>query len=126
MRLLKTNTKQYKENFKNYFNTLFLDHENENITNINSFLIYSKNEWNFTNNKKRIPNLQARFADYLQGLPYGFSFAYRCEILELAAELHELKKVPENKEDIIIKNFYNHCSAMFLKLADKEIINKLY
>lgn len=126
MSLLKTNSKKYQDNFKNYFVELFKDNTSGYINSIDEFLTHFNSEFNFDNNKKRIPNLQNRLASYLQGMPYGFNFCYNEDFLSLAAELHEIEKVPADKEKVIIKNFYNHCAAMFLKLANKETVNKLY
>lgn len=125
MKLLKTNTTIYKERFKNAINEMAANYEYENASTINGFLLCFNDEHNYLNNKKRIPNLQKRLADYLQGAPYWFSIHYFDDIIEFTEKLHECK-VPENKKDYVLSNFYNHFAYMLLKLADKDIVEKLY
>lgn len=124
MTLLKTNSNKYKANFKK-FATLEIQNYTE-LKNIDQFLVRFDHEYNFENNKKRYPNLQNRISQWLQGLPSGFSFCYSHEMLEFACLVHELPKIPVEKERAIIDNFYNHCAFMLLKLASKDIINQLY
>jgi len=124
MKLLKTNTKQYKSNFNKYF-TLMMQN-NEYCNTIDKLLLCFDSEYNYDNNKKRYPNLQDRLSEYLQGLPYGFDLCYNWQILDFAAQVHELPKVPENKEKIILKNIYSHCAMMILRLGDDYIIKDLY
>lgn len=126
MKLLKTNTNQYKNNFKTHFEAMFKDHTDGYIRNIDDFINHFDTDGNYQNNKRRLPNLQDRLADYLQGMPYGFNYCYNDDFLELTAELHEIKEVPAEKHKIIIKNFYLHCAGMFIKLADKKLIQSLY
>lgn len=126
MKLLKTNTNQYKDNFKNTLNTILRNYSDCYCENINDLLLCFNHEYNHSYNKKRFPNLQDRLSEYLKGLPYGFGFAYRYEILDFACLVHNLSKIPEDKEDIIIKNFYKHCAFMMLKLGDKTTVKELY
>ena len=124
--LLRTNTNQYKNNFKTVLNNVLLNYNDNYCENINDLLLCFNDEYNYENNKRRYPNLQSRLADYLQGLPYGFGFAYKYEILEFAAKCHGINSIPENKEDVIIKNFYNHCAMMILRVANKTNVEQLY
>ncbi len=126
MKLLRTNTNQYKNNFKTMLNNELLSQDDGYCENINDLLLCFNNEYNFDNNKKRYPNLQNRLSEYLAGLPYGFGFAYKHQILEFASSLHEIEQIPENKQDIIINNFYSHCAYMIIKLGSDEIIKQLY
>lgn len=125
MKLLKTNTNQYKDNFKKHITTMFYYNGGEFANTIDKFLICFNQEHNFEYNKRKFPNLQDRLADYLQGCPYGFNISYNYEILDFACVVHELSSIPEDKQDVIIENFYNHCSCMILRLADKQIIKIL-
>lgn len=126
MKLLRTNTNEYKNNFKTILNDYLLNYGDNYCENINDLLLCFNNEYNYENNKKRYPNLQTRLKEYLQGTPYGFGFAYKDEILSFAAEVHKIEKIPTNKEDIIISNFYNHCAAMILRIANKQTVKELY
>jgi len=126
MKLLRTNTNEYKNNFKTVLESYLFDDAHGYCENINDLLLCFNSEYNFENNKQRYPNLQNRIANWLQGMPSGFSFGYRNEILNFASEVHKIDKIPENKEDIIINNFYNHCAAMLIRLGSKQIVNELY
>ena len=125
--MLKTNTKIYKANFKKELNNVLLDYsDNGYCDNINDLVLCFNSETNNEYNKRRLPNLNERFADYLSGLPYGFNFTWREEILEFSALVHGIKEIPENKEDLIVNNFYNHCATMILRIADKTTVAELY
>jgi len=124
--LLKTNTNKYKNNFKTSLEATFKDSTFNEIKDFNDFLKAFDSEFNHNYNKRRLPNLCDRLADYLMGSPLGFNFIYGYQKLEFAAELHEINEIPKDKEDIIINNFYNHCASMILRLANKELVNKLY
>ena len=124
--MLKTNKKEYRNNFKTELNSILKDADNgENYCkNLNQLLIRFDEEYNYLNNKKRYPNLQKRLSEYLGGLPYGFNFAYKYQILEFAEIVHECK-LTEKQENRIIENFYLHCSFMILRLTSLDI-GKLY
>jgi len=75
---------------------------------------------NYPYNLQRIPNNQARLADYLMGLPFGFDFAnYR--ILELAKEWGGL---PENatkkQEDRILDNYWSFMALQLLQIKNNS------
>lgn len=120
--MLKTNTKKYRENFRKVLNRDLKEYDcGENYcSNIDQLLIRFDEEYNYKNNKIRYPNLQNRLKEYLQGLPYGFGYAYYHQILKFAEEVHQ-GKLTEKEEDKIIENFYNHCSYMILRLAKIDI-----
>ena len=125
--MLKTNSKQYVNNFKNEIEELMQDYSDyDKVKTLNGFLDCFNNEHNFERNKKRLPILQDRLADWLQGAPYWFSFVYKYEQLEFTEKLHECKIQSEKLEDKIIDNFYNHCACLILRIADKKVVSELY
>lgn len=128
MALLRTNTNRYKSNFKQVTESYLKGYGENCPETINDLLIAFNNEHNFEYNKHTIPNLQNRLSDYLQGCPYGFSFPYKHEIISFASEVHEMPiiDIPENKKDIIVENFFDHCALMMLRIADKKIVEQLY
>ena len=124
--MLRTNTNQYKNNFKEMLNNELLNMGDDYCENINDLLLCFNNEYNYENNKRRYPNLQNRLSEYLSGLPYGFSFGYKYQILDFEAALRQVDEIPASKQEGIINNFYNHCAYMLIKLGSNEIVNELY
>lgn len=47
-----------------------------------------ESEYNYTQNRQRIPNLQARVAEWLSGLALSVAYNY-CDIIALAEQWHE-------------------------------------
>ena len=82
-------------------------------------------EVNYENNKKRIPNLQSRFADYLMGLPTIFTVAFEnYKIIEIAKLWESIPvDASEKQEDKIISNWFNFISAKFFQLCNKNKVD---
>ena len=82
-------------------------------------------EVNYENNKKRIPNLQARFADYLMGLPNCFTVDFEnYKIIEIAKQWESIpQNATEKQEDKIISNWFNFISAKFFQLCNKNKVD---
>lgn len=82
-------------------------------------------EVNYENNKKRIPNLQNRFADYLMGLPTCFTVAFEnYKILEIAEKWESIPKdASEKQKDKILANWFNFISAKFFQLCKKNKVD---
>ncbi len=82
-------------------------------------------EVNYENNKKRIPNLQSRFADYLMGLPTCFTIAFEnYKIIEIAKQWESLPiNATEKQQDKIISNWFNSISAKFFQLCNKNKVD---
>jgi hypothetical protein len=126
MTLIKTNTNEFKSRFKNHFEAEFKELTDVYINSVDEFLQAFDNEANFENNKKRIPNLQKRLADWLMGQPYGFSYSYTHEQVELAKLLYQVDELPKQTEKTISENFYNFCALKFMQVASPEIVRKLH
>lgn len=128
--MLKTNSKKYRENF----NTLILESVIDEAGNefpsvgdaITEFIRRFEGEANHDHNKKRIPNLQMRIADYLQGLPFHFPF-YNNEILELDKRLREFDyDLPEKKQAQILDSYWEFLSVQLIRRIPAEKLGKLY
>jgi hypothetical protein len=119
--LLRTNTNEYKRNMEAYIFDC-INNEDEELLSIQSKLEYVISEFkrvaNYPSNIHNIPNNINRMADYLQGLPFDFAFDY-VDILKHSALLHNLGSIPKNKEDTIIKGWFNHIASNIFKLCDK-------
>lgn len=81
-------------------------------------------EFNFTNNKKRYPNLQCRFAEWLQGAPSALSIDfYNDDILKLAVSWGSISQnATERQEQKILDNYYNFMSCKFFQLCKQNKI----
>ena len=70
-------------------------------------------------NLKRIPNHQARLADWLMGLPIGIDFEHY-RIIQLAKEWQTIPQdASEKLEDKVIANWFNFMAFRILKLWEK-------
>ena len=128
-KLLKTNSKEYIKNVEEYiFNCIDLTYFelNQEVTNkkdilqlvwneIKSHSFYEYNLRRFKNNKIDV------VADYLQGLPSYINIDFEnWVILKVAAKLHNIDNIPENKEDIILNNWFIHMADKLIKLCIKH------
>ncbi|HXS59730.1 MAG TPA: hypothetical protein VN703_02840 [Candidatus Sulfopaludibacter sp.] len=128
---MKTNTNEFKAIIAVHLFDRLNDIENE-LKTPNEVAKYSyerfNGEYNHDYNKKRLPNLQNRVADYLQGLPFQLEFEnYR--IIELAKKWEQLpKNADDRQEDKILNNYWNFMAFQILKFwkANSMDISKLY
>ena len=121
-KLLKTNSKEFNEMYFKYIldSINFEDFDPKNDKEkMELFWIDFDQRANYENNKKRIPNLQNRIADFLQGLPYNFKFANH-EILEMAVNQKSLpKNYTEKQADKILENYWNFTAFKIIQLSKK-------
>lgn len=122
MKTLKTNTKEFNEMYFKYIldSINFEDFDPKNDKEkMELFWVDFDQRANYQYNKKRIPNLHDRIADFLQGIPYDFKFANH-EILEMAVSQ---KSLPENytekQADRILENYYNFTAFKIVQLSKK-------
>lgn len=101
MKLMRTNTKIYKHNILNYLKM--------NITDLRFFEEYD-------NYFSRETNHQNKLSEFLSGLPSYCDLPYtNHDILRETAMIHQIPRVPADKEQIVINNFFNHCAFFILK-----------
>ena len=118
--MLRTNTKKYQENFKNYFLEVIKSQDlPEDIKTdkekVNFIFERFNSEYNHVNNIRRTPNFQLRFAEWLQGLAINLPYNYN-DIIELAKKLLETDQL--KNEDTIIKNYWSFMAYQIIKLKD--------
>ena len=118
--MLRTNTKKYQENFKNYFLEVIKSQDlPEDIKTdkekVNFIFERFNSEYNHANNIRRQPNFQLRFAEWLQGLAINLPYNYN-DILELAKKLLETDQL--KNEDTIINNYWSFMALQIIKLKD--------
>ena len=118
--MLRTNTKKYQENFKNYFLVVIKSQDlPEDIKTdkekVNFIFERFNSEYNHANNIRRQPNFQLRFAEWLQGLAINLPYNYN-DILELAKKLLETDQL--KNENRIINNYWSFMAYQIIKLKD--------
>ena len=119
--MLKTNSKEYMSNIESYIFDC-IENEDQELLTIQEKLTYLFSEFkrvaDYPANLHNIPNNTERLADYLQGLPFSFEFS-NYNILLIAAKLHNIDVIPENKEDIIINGYWLHLATKLFQLKNK-------
>ena len=118
--MLRTNTKKYQENFKNYFLEVIKSQDlPEDIKTdkekVNFIFDRFNPEYNHANNIRRQPNFQLRFAEWLQGLAINLPYNYN-DIIEIAKKLLETDQL--KNENRIIKNYWSFMAYQIIKLKD--------
>ena len=119
--MLKTNSRKYQENFKKYILSV-IDSEDlpsETMTDkekINFVMDRFTNEHDFEYNKRKIPNTQERFGDWLQGGALNIPMYYD-EVLNLAKKLLETDTL--KNENRIINNYYSFMALQIIRLNEK-------
>ena len=120
--MLRTNTKKYQENFKNYFLEVlkndcdfFPEYIKTDKDRVNYVFVSFDRTYNYLNNIRRTPNYQERFAEWLQCLPLNLPYNYN-DIIELAKKLYETDQL--KNEDKIIKNYWLFMAFQIIKLKD--------
>ena len=118
--MLRTNTKKYLANIESHI----LDSIPQDGTpeeKLNFVFDAYEIEHNYEYNKRRTPNHQERFSDWLQGLPSAISIEWSSAgIIELAKELQEMREeYPPKLEARIIANYYSFIALHVMKLRDK-------
>ncbi len=123
--MLKTNSKKYLNNIQNYIldsiDGIEYDIKTETPTEKLDFLFDCfEVEFNYKNNQLRYPNLQDRFANWLQGLPSAINIPHQYnKILELSKKLLEVDTLSEKQENEIIKNYWSFMAFHIIKLKNR-------
>lgn len=123
--MLRTNSKKYLNNIKNYILDSIdgegYDIKTETPTEKLDFLFDCfEVEFNYKNNKLRYPNLQDRFANWLQGLPSVINLPYQeYEILQLSKIFFEVYTLTEKQKETIINNYWSFMAYHIIKLKNK-------
>ena len=78
-------------------------------------------EYNNEYARRRTPNQQERFGEWLSGLPSCINIpCYNYDILALAKDLQEIEgETKKSWEDAVLKNYWNFMAHHILKLNQK-------
>lgn len=114
-----TNTKQFRETVFNYLCGALYDFDRQDQASCAARLRDKfESEYNYSENKQREPNTQARVASWLSGLPLNVA-CYYSEIIEIAESWHDCK-LTESQKDRICENWFNFLAFKTLQLWDKH------
>lgn len=117
---VRTNSKVVREAVRQHILDS-VDDDGEEFDNVDEATNYMnerfKSEFDYENNKRRIPNDQERFSDYLNGLPFNFKF-YNDDIEDF---LNSLGINPEGK-----KYSNEQMNKLYHYLIWKEVSPKYY
>tara|TARA_R110001592_G_scaffold13442_3_gene61656 strand:- start:4681 stop:5049 length:369 start_codon:yes stop_codon:yes gene_type:complete len=119
--MLKTNSKKYQANFKNYILSVIdgEDLPSETMSDkekINFVMDRFTNEHDHEYNRREIPNNQERFGDWLQGGALNIPMNYD-QVLNLAKKLLETDKL--KNENRIIEKYYSFMALQIIRLNEK-------
>jgi hypothetical protein len=120
--LLNTNTKKYKENISIEIFKALDDCGDTHREKLQTMVDRFDKEFNYKNNQLRYPNLQDRFADWLQGGAIDLPLYYY-DITKMARRVHETALFTDKEVEKIHENFYNHMAVHCLRLATEYKIN---
>ena len=129
--MLKTNSKKYLANMEKYLLSQINGTDYGTTTDtptqkINFVFDCFESEFECDYAKRRTPNQQERFAEWLSGLPSCISLpCYYYEIIELAKELQEVDNYTEKETDRICANYFNFMSYHLHKLRDRIYAREL-
>ena len=102
-----------------------IEHEGTNEEKLKEVLNAFNSEFNFEQNKRRYPNLQNRFAEWLQGAQSSFEVEYWNEgIIKLAKEWQSIPQdATEKQEQKILDNYYNFMACKFFQLCTQHKVS---
>ena len=138
MATLRTNSKEFMNRFAAYFKdtmeTRISDynesagHDEYNEDSLTDCLTVFwqafDEEVNYTYNKKRWPNLQARVANWLQGLPIGIAYT-NVGIIDAAKSLGSVdENSTQKKIDAIVNNWFEFFAGKVIELSDKNLLRR--
>ena len=125
--MLRTNSKKYQENFRNYIISAVnvTDYDTSATTDAEKIAFVMScydSEFNHKYNQVRHPNEQDRFANWLAGFPSVLDIPfYPGKIIELAKQLQEVDTYPNEKSTTknIVKNYFNFMACNIIKINSK-------
>jgi len=80
-----------------------------------------ESEYNYADNRKRIPNLQARVAEWLSGLAIGIAYT-NADIVTLAEQWQGCK-LSDKQAARVIDNYFSFMAFKFMQLCKAHGVN---
>lgn len=109
-----TNTKQFKATVFAYLCDSLYDFEGNEAERVARILEKFESEYNYPESRKRTPNLQARVAEWLSGLPLNIDYSYP-DIKATAESWHECQ-LTEKQIDRVRENWFNFLAFKTLQM----------
>lgn len=124
---LRTNTKEFKAIINAYLVECLQDIDNNSKQSEKDIASYSFNRFKAEHcnayEVNRIPSVQKRLADFLQGLPFQIDFE-NYKILELVKEWRQLApNATEKQEDKLLSNWWHFIAYQIVKFWERNGIN---
>ena len=80
-----------------------------------------ESEYNYPDNRKRIPNLQSRVAEWLSGLAIGIAYT-NADIVALAEEWQDCK-LTDKQSERVINNYFSSMAFKVMQLCKAHGVN---
>lgn len=80
-----------------------------------------ESEHNYADNRKRVPNLQARVAEWLSGLAIGIAYT-NADIVSLAEEWQDCK-LSDKQAERVIDNYFSFMAFKVMQLCKAHSVN---
>lgn len=112
---MRTNSNAYRDKIRPYILGAVYDYTGPDTDADRARHIWARflSEYNYPDNRRRTPNLQARVAEWLSGLPLNIAYT-NADILALAEEWHG-ETVEGDRADRIVENWFSHAAFHLLK-----------
>ena len=117
-----SNSKAVRDTIFRYILDSVRDEECENMNDTEkAAYLWARfeSEYNYPNNRKRIPNLQARVAEWLSGQAIGIAFA-NADIVALA-EKWQGHKLSDKQAERVIENYFSYMAFKVMQLCRAHI-----
>jgi hypothetical protein len=120
---MNTNSKVFRAHVKAHILQGVYDYAGEDSDTARACHIWAmfNSAYNYPDNVKRIPNTQARVAEWLAGLPLNIAFA-DCDILELSESWHGAAH-DEKTAERVVANWFNLLAMHLLRIWSNAGIN---
>ena len=113
-KLKNTNTKEFKATVFAYLCNALYDFEGTPEERATRIWEKFSREYDYPDNRKRIPNLQARVAEWLSGLPLNVDYSY-FDVRQTSQAWHECE-LTEKQADMVCANWFNFLAFKTLQL----------
>lgn len=116
--LKRTNTKEFTAIVNRYLLDSVYDFEGSDTEKAQHIWARFQSEYNYKNNRIRLPNLQDRVAEWLSGLALNIEFSYY-DIRKRAESWHECKLTDSDAERIY-HNWFPFLASKLIRLCEKN------
>ena len=102
---MKTNSKAFRSNVQSHILNAIYDYDGPGDGRAAYIWNKFQAEYNYPDNRRRIPNTQERVAEWLSGLPLNVAYTYS-DIIALSESWHG-EKHSEKQADRVCENWFN-------------------